>query len=668
MAFSKVIITFNSMPEPSEVLSILETNLNTFLNETFRPNRLGSFQTKIPPIYSVGTPEDPSVGYGGFISNNYKDAFNADYNISSLFTVESTIGEPGSGLGTVTITANYPNAVFEVYDNPTGTRVEVFNEAVAGPYEIIDLNFFSNVENTCSKINVLVTTNYLTKKIYSPVIVNDNIDNPFTFSIQRGLSFPFKIEDENGNLIQNTLYAPPVLSIDALSIVVNNSPNGNTVTIGGNIEGLNVEFSLDGISFQTSNVFSGLLVGEYTLFVRDQYGCVKQKDFEVNETAIYTPHFYYSKANPIRMAIRDNNLPNEDNTLSCEVDSKVKFKNYLPFTDEDIIPTQFKSNYSSNVVTIIKKDGSTVNVPIYQKTNNIGLKDKRDAVIYNLEDGKTGVYFNSGNTYDFDTNVISGTYMLNGALPYWGSIGNYIQIGTAWYLITNTIYDEDKQADVIVFENNYVGIESNVIVGTIYNAFNYEVYEYYIDMALFLDEDIQVSLIATNTLFPTETRLSETISVRTSHYRTLLINYRNETNNDVMFSTGIEFFLRAEYVKINGKTDEESDIHKTDSNVILLNADMYEGDEIIFNPVTKAIWRQLQIALSHEILSINDVGYVKSGNFSTEGAIEDSNLYSLTAELLKTGNVYNSSGVDYVEPITEDIPSLLDTDLGYVAT
>ncbi len=41
---------------------------------------------------------------------------------------------------------------------------------------------------------------------------------------------------------------------------------------------------------------------------------------------------------------------------------------------------------------------------IYKKSNNIGIKDKRDAIKYNLGGGKTGIYFNSGNIYNFDTN------------------------------------------------------------------------------------------------------------------------------------------------------------------------------------------------------------------------------------------------------------------------
>jgi hypothetical protein len=46
----------------------------------------------------------------GYISTNYKSAFDSDYNSSNLFTVTTT-GPINSGIGTVTI-ANYSDAVF----------------------------------------------------------------------------------------------------------------------------------------------------------------------------------------------------------------------------------------------------------------------------------------------------------------------------------------------------------------------------------------------------------------------------------------------------------------------------------------------------------------------------------------------------------------------------
>jgi len=75
------------------------------------------------------------------------------------------------------------------------------------------------------------------------------------------------------------------------------------------------------------------------------------------------------------------------------------------------------------------------------------------------------------------------------------------------------------------------------------------------------------------------------------------------------------------------------------------------------------------IALSHEKVWINGVGYVKNGSFNTEGPLEKSNLYVLTANMLKTGNVYNSQGsgnVDF-DGSQVEVPGLISTESGYVS-
>ena len=53
------------------------------------------------------------------------------------------------------------------------------------------------------------------------------------------------------------------------------SASGGSQTVGL------LEYSLDSISWQTGNIFAGLVVGDYTVYVRDERGCVKQVNEEV---------------------------------------------------------------------------------------------------------------------------------------------------------------------------------------------------------------------------------------------------------------------------------------------------------------------------------------------------------------------------------------------------
>jgi hypothetical protein len=436
--------------------------------------------------------------------------------------------------------------------------------------------------------------------------------------------------------------------------------------------GLNFEYSLDNSNWQTSNTFSGLAAGNYTLYVRDQFGCSISKNFVVDEFGIETPYFYISKSNSIRFANRINfgdagNYKNDENTLSCEVDVILPWHEVQLFQTADVIITQFKSNYETNTAKVIRENGSEVSVPVIKKSNYIGNKDSRDARKYDLGNGKTGVYFGTGNIYNFDTGFPTGqTHYLNGGLPIWAKSGNYVKVNSEWFLIEDILFDESKNAEIIVISSNYSGIDVAVIAGTIYNIFDYEIYEFTIDMSNHIAEIIQVAIKAEDDNFATINLLSEDISVEVRHENAFEINYWNDDNTDIFYATGIKHKIRIPYHKRSGDVEESSEMHKTDTTSILLSSELYEVDEFKFEPVTKEIWRKLMIALSHKNVLIDGVGYVKTGSFDSEGPLEDTNLYVLTAKMIKTGNVYNSQSSGSVDFATSNIevPGLIEVGSG----
>lgn len=675
MAYSKITIQFNSVPNVGESVYFDQENITyqKFIAESFVNKRLGSFQAQCPKLLydeASGTSR-----YDGYASDFYRNAFNLDYNTSNLFTVQSVRGPIDSGLGTVIITANFRNAVFDDASASADVTFTIENEAALPEFNITSVSFSQSSSTPCQNVKVNVSTDHLTAKVISPISINPNTNNPFSFDWLRGDTVNLVIEDSNGQRVSQSLSVPSLLNANNFVVNVNNSPNGATVLIESiNTTGLNLQYSLDNSTWQVLNTFSGLDVGTFTLYVKDQLGCSFSKSFSVNEFGIQLPYFYISKSNSIRYANRitwgdSENYKTDENTLSCEVDVDVPYKEVQQFQSADITPTQFKSNYKSNIAKIIKADFSEVNIPIEKKTNNIGIKDKRDARKYNLENGRAGVYFLAGNTYNYDSNAVIGTYSLNGNLPEWAIIGNYIIVGTSWFLIEEIVFDESKNADVIIFSQNYNGPEGNIIVGSIFNRFNYEVYEFYFDMVDYIDQRFRVQLVNSDPNFTTITHLSEELWCKVKHEDVLEIKYRNTTNTDVFYATGIEFKIRIPLTIQKGIPDEESEIHKTDTDTILLSADLYEGDQFIFEPVTKEIWRKIMIALSHEKVWLNGVGYVKNGSFSTEGPLEKSNLYVLTANMLKTGSVYNSQGsgnIDF-DGSQVEVPGLISTESGYVS-
>jgi hypothetical protein len=692
MAYSSIIIIFNSVPNVNEVLNISETHFGLNLNEIFKTSRLSSSQVKLPvfvagheeiiiPPGGHGDPNDPGKiipatedHYNGYTSTYYKTAFDLDYNTAGLFVVTAVSDNDEQGGGTVTITAKYPGAIFVLGGSTSDAVITITNESAAPPFNITNVNF-SQAPEACAKARINVTTNVLATKIISPISLSGNTSNPLFFDYLRGQSFNLVLENGSGVQTSQLVTMPRILNASNFTVNVSNSPNGATVTVTNvNSDGLVLQYSLNNTTWKSSNVFSGLDVGDFTLYVKDQLGCSFNIPFKVDEFGIHSPYFRISKSNSFRLANRitfgdSENYKTDENTLSCEADVILPYKETQQFQSADVITTQFESNYAINTFKVVKSDLSEINVPVLKMTNNLGIKDKRDAIKYNLGNGKTGVYFIAGNLYNYDTNATSGTYALNGSLPEWAQIGNYIVISNAWFLIEEIVYDEIKNVEIIQFSNNYTGPDVNIVAGSVFNRFNYEVYEATIDMVDYIDQTFRVRLNNSDPYFTTLTHLSELIWCKVKHENVLEIKYYNSTNTDMFYATGIINLIRIPFIYMKGKADESSEVHKTDTNSILLNADIYEIDEIVFEPVTKEIWRKLSQALSHENVTINGVGYVKNGNFNTEGPLENTNLYSLTATMIKTGSVYNSqtSGNLDFNGSEVEVPGLIETDIGYVS-
>lgn len=620
------------------------------------------------------TNTSPAGGnYSNYISNNYKSAFTLDYNYSNMFTVTTSNGADGSGIGTVVIEANYINAFFAVDTNTAAANITIVNQIISTPIAINSISY-SQAAIPCEQARVNVTTSVLATKVVSPVAIVPNFANPFVFDAQRETTYTIIVENAEGQQSKQIIKAPSILNAEKFSVSIVNSPNGATVSIAPFDQiGLLIEYSLDGLNWKSESVFSGLDVGSFTLYVRDQLGCSFTKPFEVVEFGIYTPYFYISKSNSIRFANRitwgdSANYKNDENTLGCEVDEEHAYCGRQNFKTANVITTQFKSNYGLNTAKVIKSDLSEVDIPIVKITKNIGIKDKRDARKYNLGNNKTGIYFTYGNIYNFDTNTSEGTHYLNGTLPDWAVINGYITISGAWYSIKDIFYDEDKSADIIVITSLYTGADASVIVGSVYNDFNYEVYEFTIDMVNYIDQTIQVRLNNDDDNFESVVQLSEKIDVAVNFKNNLEIKYWNNDNTDIFYASGIRNLINVELTKQEGVSEGESDTYKTDTNALLLSAQLYELDKFTFEPVSKEIWRKMMIALSHKNVFINGIQYVKNGEFETEPALNKSNLYFLKATLLKTGVVFNSdssTGDDFNTGSIE-IPGLIETEIGFV--
>lgn len=674
--FSESDILAGDFPSLGQIISVLETSTSTNFKETLVSQRVASGEFSSPVF------ESPN--YIGYLGQLLAQAFTLDFNQDLKYSITSEDLEyplNGFGRGSVTVTALYPNAVFEVDPInifPDYIRLEINNVVSADIIEIGSPVFSEATTTPCELVKVTIPTTPTSFKVISP-IEDLTPDNPVLFDINRGQTVQFIVENADGINSSLQIQLPDYLSAANFTTQTITTPSGSTVTIVGvNNYGLTLEYSLNGSDWQNENVFSGLTAGDYNLYVRDQLGCsfIKPfvvKEFSNNDINVPVPFFYISKSNPIRYAQRvDFNQvkKNDDNTLSYESDSEPMYCEKQQWLNTDIVKTQFKSNFLDNSVNIVKPDGSKVSIFPNKMSYNMDIKDKRDARVVGVsgDTSKTGIYFTTGNTYDYDTDSITGTYGLYGGLPEWGVIGNYFKIGSTWYQIESTFYDTTKQATVLVFTLNYVANTNPIIVSTIYDRFNYEVYEFDTDMSDYLNTDIQVEIIAEDASYDTVTYLSEKQQIRSSLNDLLEIRYYNTGNTDIFYATGFRGLIRLPYQSIKAKQDGDSELHKTDTNVFLLDAVLNEVDEVKFEPLTKEMTRKLMRILSHEIVGINGIGYVRNSAPAIE-QLGFSNLCNILCDMIKTGDVYSAvvqSGDEISTAPPIDIPNLVITENGFI--
>lgn len=656
---SKIVITFGAEVELSQpaLEFVAEFNggpLGIQVSETWVAIRQNTGQVtyNAPTTNTVG--EKSAIGF--------VNSFVADYNVSGNFTVSRSTN-------VVTIEAASENIDFLNFVSPQAGVTAVITNVTASSFQVTDVTFQAGTP-VCDNVLVQIQT---TTPAVSYSINGDSTPvstNPFSFSWGRGLNLDVTITDGTDSVIEE-IRTPRKILESSIILDINQNPAGAIVTasllpiVAVDDPGLTVEWSVNGTDYQTSGVFSNLVIGSYTMYCRDEFGCIVTKIFEVTGTTTRTPFLLVPKSNSFRFANRIvfgdcSNYKNDENTLSCEAEVRKPFAEELRFQTCDIITTQFKSNYTENLANIIV-DGVSTAIPVVKQTNFLNRRDQRQGLIFSYGDGTNGVYFTTGEIQDPDTNQQIGTYTLNGSLPEWGVVGNYVFIMGDWRRIDDIIFDENKTAYVLIIEQVVTNTSDLLIpMECIYNLQNYDVYEFTIDLDDYQDDLFQIEIINNDSIFESRRHLSEVGSVKVRQENTIEIEYWNETNTDVYYQSGIRHKARVLRELVEGSFEDNPDVYSTDTDTRLLSEEIYEIDSFTFQPVTKQRWRQLVQALSHTDVFIDGVKYVK-GEFETDGPLEDTNLYELKATMRKAQNVYNSNtGHLATNDQNQEIPALVD--------
>lgn len=474
------------------------------------------------------------------------------------------------------------------------------------------------------------------------------------------------IEDSEGDQASiGNVVIPPIFEasyIEDVSVVTNQSGLDASVTVFMNTASgnLSYEYSIDGSNFQTSNVFTSLADGNYTLYVKDQYDCIKQQAFTVDVSQSF------SKPDPIIVIPTANSIRfRPTGTFKYQTLANTNYQNEYFYgewkknwaqiyqTNDGLITTQFRTNYSGISAQLFKDGVSEATYTINQVSDNQGLFDSRDCIAYNYGNNQTAIYFTSGNTYD-NTGAPIGTYALNGGLPEWGVVGNTIILSNGIagsYVIKQVTRDDEVGAYILVIDYSYQATEQTIVIkaDVTYDRKNYESYEFDFDTNI-AEGIYQLAITFTDPAdnYPAIGYTSEYICIKSQHTPSNFIEYSVSRYTGLDYSTGYQGRIRVisanPYHKII--PGSEDSIY-TDSLVesTTLKAIAYLDARFYMQSLNRTMFEKVNLALTHEEFYLNGEKWTKQEGFEDED--NPSSLFNIFVTLRK--NNYEEYGTNPFE-------------------
>lgn len=541
-------------------------------------------------------------------------------------------------------------------------------------FKINTLEFLPTGLNPCGNILIKITASQPVARYCVNNVCFEPNSPVVEFLYNRGLNLTIELTNYLGAKISRNIQTPPPLETasERIRLYISDDVNGGSVqVIHPYTTMLNYEFSLDDNNWQGSNGFYGLPVGSYTMYIRDQYGCKKLIPFNILEKNLGEPYVLISKENSFRFIEPKKNFYNDESRNFCKSPAILNYGYIQEFLNTDVITTQFRSNYKNIEVRIHEQESKALTIiPPVKKTSNIGNKVKYNQVRkYRIDNNQFGIYFESGQILNYDNNAFIDVYELNGSLPVWAKLGNIISIDSVKYKIESIGFDETVNAEVLIFSGYANFALENVVVSSVYNINNYEVYEFTVDFSMFANKEIRIEIINSDPNYGEYVWLSESILTKEDLTNYLEIRYLNTTNTNIMYSSGIKHLLRLPYNTIKANDSDTNENYNSDTNTHLLDSKIYEVTDFEFMPFPLELYRKLKIALSMDNVFIDEVGYTKNAEFTKEN-LGLSNLYKLTASMIKNGFVFNSSS-NIKESIVDNpninVPGLIQlTSNGYI--
>jgi hypothetical protein len=481
-------------------------------------------------------------------------------------------------------------------------------------------NSYTGVVGSCDTINAVID---VTGGNGSYDVYVDNVlslsgqATPITLSLLRGDISSIRVVDSIGDDIGTVTSKTPrkLISSDISTEIVNLSAGANvTVTVAYISPYVSTyEYSIDGSTYSTTNIFTSLTNGNYTIYVKDSLGCSISRDIIVDgSTTESETIFSISDINPIRYSKYEANVKkNYKNTLSSNSLRLIKYPYIQKFIEADIPTTQFKTNAQYINVFAIEEDLSTSTLTAVKITNNIGLSAKSTSTYFDIGDGRSAIYFGAVDTLDPVTSAVTGNIDYGFSLPVWANKeGNYVTIDGLGEIEIDLIgYSDTYGAFILEFNISYTGspVEKNISAN--YNLQSYEIYEFLAPMTSLPESFNIVIETGVSSSEINFTYISEKIKrVQDSDFL-FDIDYWDDANiGDMVYQTGVKHKLR-----INGYVDylgeQTTSGYDGDKKYYVTDNTVYNSEVFNFSHLSFQMAQKLRLVMAHSNLVINGVYY-----------------------------------------------------------
>lgn len=602
-----------------------------------------------------------TIGADSFVTaSNFETSINLD---TSLYGIQTSRFANGVTLSFTNETYYFTDVLGSLFDDDR--IIVTYTEGEEVTEKTLKLNSYTSFESdVCGKANAILDVtggNDLYNVYVDNVLTLSDQTTPIALPLNRGSNNVVRVTSENEDMGVLNLKVPRKLITSDIDFTITNLSSGTSIqsSVAFISEYISpYEYSLDGVNYQESNIFTNLASGNYNVYVKDAFGCSLSKPIVIDgQTTVTETIFDISDVNPIRYSMFSNGKKNYKNTLSCNDLRLVSTQFYQTYLDSDAIETQFKTNANYINIYTLDDDLNQNTLTPFKKTSNIGLQAKSTCTYFDIGNDRSAIYFGVVDLLDPFNDDVIGNANFGFTLPEWANKeGKFVIIdGIGEVAIDSVGYSDVYESFIIEFNIPYSG---SAVEKTLYSKYNlqpYEVYEFNTIMSNEQDQFnivIEVGTDANNIDF---TYISEKIRKVEDSSFLFDIDYWGEKNvGRFVYQTGIKNKIR-----IKGLVDyigeQSTEGYDGDAEYYVTDNTVYHSEKFSFFRISSQVAHKLRLVFASENLEINGISYKIAEVPEISQSDGNSNLKNFFVTLKSGGDL----ALEYVsEQISENTQSL----------